>query len=247
MNGGWFRPGTDRCNVYMAVRAAPPGGIGLKALHRAAPDITYAKLGNLLYHMRIGGYIAHPDCEDSRGRYCVTSACIPPRICGYETRLLIELLADVGDAGAGVDVLAEEAHLTTRWVGNTLRPMVTAGQVQAFKLPEKHGGGPAYRLRVPAAPLLAAMPELPPIGAVPAAPAASPAQAPVPQPVPGPGPCTSGCDDGAFALLPDKRFAIRLDDGSSLTLSTDSTRRLFHFLDRLGGLHCSAQLAGAAS
>lgn len=225
MSPAWFKEG-PRLRVYLAVRSAGAAGLGIRGAHKVVPLLSYAQVANLLYGLKLGGYIVTPPGDDVRGRYCVTAACTPPRVRGQQLHMLVELLADCA-GGVSLAVLANETGLRPSRIITEMRGLIAAGQVEQFLASPAHGGR-AYRLLVDAEPLLATLPHLLPLGEAPAALAVAP-----PEP--------------AFKLADDGGFCMRMDDGTRLALSPDYTRRMFRFLDQLGGTCMTTTQAGAAS
>jgi len=243
MTGMLLVPGTDRCTLYLAARAAGPDGLSVQALHRLLPYSPARRTNSMLYHLKRAGYIMQPEGVRGRGLYGVSTDCPTPPVQGFLKRALVDLLADC-PAGMTLSVLAAELYTHMRKVEDELIPLVNRGHAVLVRLqgPEELESG--YRLLVHPDKALQGLPELPAIGAGLAADAApEPAAVVAPATAPAMTPAVAVAVQGAtpaFELV-GSRFCMRLACGTELMLSADATRQLYRYFDH------SAELAAAGA
>ena len=246
MTGVLLVPGTDRCKLYLAARAAGPAGLSVHALRRLLPDVPEKRTNSMLYYLKGEGYLMQPKGLAGRGLYGVSADCPTPPVQGFLQRALVDLLADC-PAGMTLSVLADELHTHMRQIEDELIPLVNKGHAVLVRLQGPETVESGYRLLVPPDKARHGLPELPPIGSgmgsdMGADMVADAAPAPAAEASVAMAPAVAVAVQAATPVfeLVGNRFCMRLACGTELMLSADCTRQLYRYFDH------AAELAAAA-
>lgn len=216
------KAGTVRSAVYWTVRLQP-GGMRRRDLVEALVDRPTATVDSAITTLQRDGLLLR---DAATGLLVLGSghAAEPgdfERLSAVAAGLL-EDIADCGEAGVSVVVLARSFGLAQAEVHAALMPALSAGAIARRNLNRSHDGGVGYCMRddVDAA-----------------------ADQPVDDGADAATPAGDELDfQVAFELLPDKRFRIRWADTLQVTLPREVTRAMFSFLDDLGGLRLTQRL-----